>query len=35
MVAGRELFRDGRVETVDEEALHARMGDLARRLAGD
>jgi 5-methylthioadenosine/S-adenosylhomocysteine deaminase len=35
MVAGRELFRDGRVTTVDEEALRARMDDIPRRLAGD
>lgn len=34
IVAGREVFRDGRVTTVDEEALRARVRDLARRLAG-
>jgi len=34
VVAGREVFRDGRVTTVDEESLRARVRDLARRLAG-
>jgi 5-methylthioadenosine/S-adenosylhomocysteine deaminase len=34
VVAGREVFRDGRVTTVDEEDLRARVRDLARRLAG-
>jgi 5-methylthioadenosine/S-adenosylhomocysteine deaminase len=34
MVAGRELFRDGRVTTVDEEALRERMADIAQRLKG-
>jgi 5-methylthioadenosine/S-adenosylhomocysteine deaminase len=33
VVAGREVFRDGRVTTVDEDALRARVGDVARRLA--
>jgi cytosine/adenosine deaminase-related metal-dependent hydrolase len=33
VVAGRELFRDGRVTTVDEENLRARVRDIARRLA--
>lgn len=33
VVAGRELFRDGRVTTVDEEALRARVLDIARRLS--
>jgi cytosine/adenosine deaminase-related metal-dependent hydrolase len=33
VVAGRELFRDGRVTTVDEESLRARVRDIARRLA--
>jgi 5-methylthioadenosine/S-adenosylhomocysteine deaminase len=33
VVAGREVFRDGRVTTVDEDALRARVLDLARRLA--
>jgi cytosine/adenosine deaminase-related metal-dependent hydrolase len=34
VVAGRELFRGGRVTTVDEEDLRARVRDAARRLAG-
>jgi 5-methylthioadenosine/S-adenosylhomocysteine deaminase len=34
VVAGREVFRDGRVTTVDEQALGARVRDIARRLAG-
>lgn len=33
VVAGREVFCDGRVTTVDEEDLRARVRDLARRLA--
>jgi 5-methylthioadenosine/S-adenosylhomocysteine deaminase len=33
VVAGREVFRDGRVTTLDEEDLRARVVDLARRLA--
>jgi len=33
VVAGREVFRDGRVTTLDEAALRARVRDLARRLA--
>ena len=33
VVAGREVFRDGRVTTLDEIALRARVRDLARRLA--
>jgi cytosine/adenosine deaminase-related metal-dependent hydrolase len=33
VVAGREIFRDGRVKTVDEEHLRARVRDIARRLA--
>jgi cytosine/adenosine deaminase-related metal-dependent hydrolase len=32
VVAGREVFRDGRVTTLDEEGLRARLLDLARRL---
>lgn len=32
VVAGRELFRDGRMTTVDEESLRARVRDIARRL---
>ncbi len=34
MVAGRELFRDGRVTTVDEEALREHMADIVGRLKG-
>ncbi len=33
VVAGREIFRDGRVTTVDEETLRARVQELARRLS--
>jgi 5-methylthioadenosine/S-adenosylhomocysteine deaminase len=33
VVAGREVFRDGRVTTLDEASLRARVLDLARRLA--
>jgi cytosine/adenosine deaminase-related metal-dependent hydrolase len=33
VVAGREIFRDGRVTTVDEESFRARVLDIARRLA--
>jgi cytosine/adenosine deaminase-related metal-dependent hydrolase len=33
VVAGREVFRDGRVTTVDEDDLRARVRDIARRLA--
>jgi 5-methylthioadenosine/S-adenosylhomocysteine deaminase len=33
VVAGREVFRDGRVTTLDEEELRARLLDVARRLA--
>ncbi|MBC7930612.1 MAG: amidohydrolase family protein, partial [Rubrivivax sp.] len=34
VVAGREVFRDGRVTTVDEDELRSRVQDIARRLAG-
>jgi 5-methylthioadenosine/S-adenosylhomocysteine deaminase len=34
VVAGREVFRDGRVTTLDEDVLRARLLDAARRLAG-
>jgi 5-methylthioadenosine/S-adenosylhomocysteine deaminase len=34
VVAGREVFRDGRVTTVDEDELRVRINDIARRLAG-
>lgn len=33
VVAGREVFRDGRVTTLDEERLRVRVRDIARRLA--
>jgi 5-methylthioadenosine/S-adenosylhomocysteine deaminase len=33
VVAGREVFRDGRVTTVDEDELRVRINDIARRLA--
>ena len=33
VVAGREVFRDGCVTTLDETSLRARVQDLARRLA--
>ena len=33
VVAGREVFREGRVTTVDEEDLRARVRDISRRLA--
>jgi cytosine/adenosine deaminase-related metal-dependent hydrolase len=32
LAAGRELFRAGRVKTVDEESLRARVNDIALRL---
>jgi cytosine/adenosine deaminase-related metal-dependent hydrolase len=32
VVAGREVYRDGRVTTLDEESLRARLADAARRL---
>jgi cytosine/adenosine deaminase-related metal-dependent hydrolase len=31
--AGREIFRDGRMTTVDEDELRARVRDIARRLS--
>jgi 5-methylthioadenosine/S-adenosylhomocysteine deaminase len=33
VVAGREVFRDGRVTTVDEDELRERVRDIARRLS--
>jgi 5-methylthioadenosine/S-adenosylhomocysteine deaminase len=33
VVAGREVYRDGRVTTVDEERLRARMKEIAAKLA--
>ena len=35
MVAGREVYRDGRVATVDEERLRARMAEIARKVNGE
>jgi 5-methylthioadenosine/S-adenosylhomocysteine deaminase len=32
VVAGRELYRDGRVLTVDEDRLRARMKEIANKL---
>ncbi len=32
VVAGREVYRDGRVTTVDEDRLRARMREIARKL---
>jgi len=32
VVAGREVYSEGRVTTVDEERLHARMSEIAERL---
>ena len=32
VVAGRELFRDGRVTTVDEDRLRARINEISRKL---
>ena len=32
VVAGRELYRDGRVMTVDEERLNARINEVSRKL---
>ena len=34
VVAGREVYRDGRVTTVDEDRLRARMKEIAEKLAG-
>jgi cytosine/adenosine deaminase-related metal-dependent hydrolase len=34
LVAGREVYRDGRVTTVDEERLRARMAEIARKVNG-
>ncbi len=32
VVAGREVFSEGRVTTVDEQSLRARVGEIARRI---
>ena len=34
MVAGREIYREGRVLTVDEERLRARLREIAEKLSG-
>jgi len=34
VVAGREIYRDGRVTTIDEERLAARMNEIAEKLRG-
>jgi cytosine/adenosine deaminase-related metal-dependent hydrolase len=35
VVAGREVFRDGRVQTVDEERLRARMREIVKAVTSD
>jgi 5-methylthioadenosine/S-adenosylhomocysteine deaminase len=35
VVAGREVYRDGRVQTVDEERLGARMKEIVKAVASD
>ena len=35
MVAGREVYRDGRVTTVDEERLRARMTEIREKVMGN
>ncbi|HEX8458303.1 MAG TPA: amidohydrolase family protein [Pyrinomonadaceae bacterium] len=35
LIAGREVYRDGRVPTVDEEHLRARMSEIARKVNGE
>lgn len=35
VVAGREVFRDGHVNTIDEERLRARMKEIRKALASD
>jgi cytosine/adenosine deaminase-related metal-dependent hydrolase len=34
VVAGREIYRNGRIETVDEERLSARINEISRKLSG-
>jgi cytosine/adenosine deaminase-related metal-dependent hydrolase len=34
VVAGREVYRDGRVSNVDEDRLRARMLEISHRLRG-
>lgn len=33
VVAGKEVFRDGRIKTVDEDALRKRLGEVVRKLS--
>jgi cytosine/adenosine deaminase-related metal-dependent hydrolase len=33
VIAGGEVFRDGRVTTVDEDRLHARMNEISAKLS--
>ncbi len=35
MVAGREVYRDGKVTTVDEERLRTRMAEIIRKIKGE
>jgi 5-methylthioadenosine/S-adenosylhomocysteine deaminase len=35
VIAGREVYRDGRVTNVDEERLRARMDEIGQKLAAD
>ncbi len=35
MVAGREVYRDGQVTTIDEERLRARMAEIREKVTGD
>ncbi|HEY0097579.1 MAG TPA: amidohydrolase family protein [Pyrinomonadaceae bacterium] len=35
LVAGREVYRDGKVLTVDEERLRARMAEIRRKVTGN
>ncbi|HEV7859821.1 MAG TPA: amidohydrolase family protein [Pyrinomonadaceae bacterium] len=35
LVAGREVYRDGRIQTVDEEHVQARVNEIAGRISGD
>jgi 5-methylthioadenosine/S-adenosylhomocysteine deaminase len=35
VVAGKEVYRDGRVPTVDEDRLRARMKEIGEKLAAD
>jgi hypothetical protein len=35
VVAGTEVYRDGRVTNVDEDRLRARMNEIGEKLAAD